>query len=643
MTSELNDIRRFKLLVDSVVDYAIFMLDPQGRVATWNPGAQRIKGWRADEIVGRPFETFYSPEAVAAGWPQEELRRAARDGRFEDLGWRVRKDGHRIWASVVITAMRDEDGRLIGYGKVVRDMSDARRQQEALRQSEEQFRLLVQSVKDYAIFMLDARGSIRTWNDGAAAIHGYEPGEVLGTHFSRLFTPEDAAGGRPDDEIARALRDGRADDQGWRIRKGGARFWADVVVTPVRDGQGTLLGFAKVTRDLTEQRRLAELEHSSRRMSEFLAMLAHELRNPLAPIRNAVSLMDTMNALPQQLVTLRDVIARQTGQLTRLVDDLLDVARVATGKIFLRRALIDFREVVHESVEAVQPEMDLRGHHLSLTLPAGPLPMRGDAARLAQVLQNLLNNAARYTPDGGEIGLTVGIDEGDCVSVVSDNGIGIAAHSLTRIFDLFVQEAPGAPAFDRGLGVGLTLARMLVAQHGGSLQGASEGLGRGSSFTVTLPLAPAFVESTEPGRSGGTVRQVEGTASRARVLVVDDNRDAADTLVSLIGALGHDASAAYSLQEAMTAADTLNPTVALLDLSMPDNDGFFVLARLRERPGLERIYAAAVTGYGQASDRERTLAAGFDAHLTKPVDVEQLQSLLEMSVPRTRVAEQRPA
>jgi len=628
MTSELDDIRRFKLLVDSVVDYAIFMLDPQGRVTTWNPGAQRIKGWRADEIIGRSFETFYSPEAVAAGWPQEELRRAERDGRFEDLGWRICKDGRRIWASVVITAVRDERGHLIGYGKVVRDLTDARVQQEALRHSEEQFRRLVQSVKDYAIFMLDAQGTIRTWNDGAMAIHGWEPTEVLGSHFSRLFTPEDAAGGRPADELARALHEGHAEDEGWRLRKGGARFWADVVVTPVRDARGALIGFAKVTRDLTEQRRLAELEHSSRRMSEFLAMLAHELRNPLAPIRNAVNVMDTMNALPATLVQLRDVIARQTGQLTRLVDDLLDVARVATGKIFLRRTAIDFREVVHESVEAVQPEMDARGHHLSLTLPGGPLPMRGDAARLAQVLQNLLNNAARYTPDGGEIGLSVTTGEGDCEVVVSDNGIGIAPHSLTRIFDLFVQEAPGAPALARGLGVGLALARMLVVQHGGSLQAASEGVGRGSRFTLTLPLSPAYVEATEPGRAGGTVRQREGAVERARVLVVDDNRDAADTLVSLIGALGHDASAAYSLPEAMAAADTLNPTVALLDLSMPDNDGFFILARLRERPGLERVYAAAVTGYGQASDRARTQAAGFDAHLTKPVDVGQLEALL---------------
>ncbi|MGA0609280.1 PAS domain-containing sensor histidine kinase [Caldimonas sp. KR1-144] len=501
MSRHADDSQRFALLVDSVLDYAIILLDTEGRVMSWNAGAQRIEGWRADEIIGRSFETFYTPEALAAGWPKEELRRAARDGRFEDLGWRVCKDGHQIWASVVITALRDERGELVGFGKVVRDLTELKRQQEALRQSEQLFRLLVQSVEDYAIFMLDAQGAILTWNDGAAAIHGYEPHEVLGTHFARLFTPEDAQAGRPGAELARALRDGRAEDQGWRVRKGGTRFWADVVVTPVHDSQGALLGFAKVTRDLTEHRRLAELERSSQRMSEFLAMLAHELRNPLAPIRNAVAVMQAMNALPPTLVQLREIIGRQTGQLTRLVDDLLDVARVATGKIVLRRAAVDFREVVHLSVEAAQPEMDARGHRLNLSLPTQALPMHADAARLAQVLQNLLNNAARYTPDGGEIGLAVRVEDGQCVTVVSDSGVGLAPHSLTRIFELFVQEAPEAPGYDRGLGVGLALARMLVIQHGGSLQAHSEGLGRGSRFTLSLPLAQTPVDQQPSGAS----------------------------------------------------------------------------------------------------------------------------------------------
>ena len=431
---------RFELLVDSVQDYAIFMLDVEGRVMTWNPGARKIKGWKADEIIGRSFETFYTPEAVAAGWPKEELRRATLEGRFEDKGWRVRKDGTRLWANVVITALRDSDGELCGFAKVTRDLTENRRQEEALRQSEEQLRLMVESVKDYAIFMLDPQGFIRTWNAGALAIHGWMAAEVIGEHFSLFFTPEDKQAGRPARELERALREGRADEQGWRIRKDGSLFWAEVILTPVMDDSGTLRGFAKVTRDMTEQRRLTELEHSSRRMSEFLAMLAHELRNPLAPVRNAVSVMQMQHDLSPQVMQMRDVIARQIGHLTRLVDDLLEVARIVTGKILLKREPIDFRDVVMSSVEAAGPQVEARRHHLTVKLPPEAVPVTGDPTRLAQVLQNLLNNAARYTAEGGDLSLIVRTAGNECLTTVTDNGMGIARHALSRIFDLFEQE-----------------------------------------------------------------------------------------------------------------------------------------------------------------------------------------------------------
>jgi PAS domain S-box-containing protein len=241
----------FRVLVESVQDYAIFMLDVEGRVLTWNIGAERLKGYRAHEIVGSSFERFYPPDAIQRGWPREELRRAAAEGRIEDEGWRLRKDGSRFWASVVITALRDSTGRLIGYGKVTRDLTERREHEAELARSEEQLRLMIQSVKDYAIFMLDPAGFVRSWNAGAAAIKGYAAEEVVGRNFEIFFTAADIAAGKPQQELALARRDGRVEAQGWRVRRDGSVFWANVVITPAYDEQHVLRGFAKVTRDLS--------------------------------------------------------------------------------------------------------------------------------------------------------------------------------------------------------------------------------------------------------------------------------------------------------------------------------------------------------------------------------------------------------
>ena len=334
---------RFRLLVENVQDYAIFMLDPQGRVATWNAGAQRLKGYAASEVIGRHFELFYPPDAVERGWPKEELRRALEFGRVEDEGWRVRKDGSRFWASVVITVLFDGAGVLQGFAKVTRDLTERRAHEEAMRQSEEQLRLLMGAVADYAIFMLDAEGKVLSWNTGAERINRYREDEVLGRHFSMFFTADDVAAGVPARELAVALRNGRAEAEGWRVRKGGEVFWAAAVLTPVIGPDGDLRGYAKVTRDLSEPRRAAELERSSRRMEEFLAMLAHELRNPLAPLRNAVEIMTLKGGLPPYMSAVSAMIDRQVRQLTRLVDDLLVLAREDASDVRTER--VDLAEI----------------------------------------------------------------------------------------------------------------------------------------------------------------------------------------------------------------------------------------------------------------------------------------------------------
>ncbi|MBK0392454.1 sensor histidine kinase [Ramlibacter algicola] len=485
---------RLQLLVEAVVDYGIFVLDPQGLIVTWNSGAQKLKGWTRSEILGRHFSIFYPPEAVASGWPQEELRRATRDGRFEDEGWRLRKDGSRFWANVVITALRDPaTHELTGFAKVTRDLTERRAHEEALRASEERFRLLVDSVEDHAIFMLDRGGLVQSWNKAAETILGYPASTIMGRHLGLVVPDADREAGHPQATLDGATRHGRIEEEGWRVRHDGSRFWAKSVTTAVYGRSGELLGFAVVLQDKSQQKRLEDLERSSRRMSEFIAMLAHELRNPLAPIRNAVTLMQLDKQLPDRHARVRDIIDRQLTQLTRLVDDLLDVSRLTTGKITLRPERVSLAEVVRHSIETVRPQIDARGHELTVSLPADEeLVVEGDPTRLAQVVQNMLVNAAKYTPEGGRVQVRARRCGSEAEVEVQDNGRGIDAQDLERIFELFAQaETSGLPqaGVDGGLGVGLALSRALVRMHRGKLGARSDGPGRGSTFSMRLPLA----------------------------------------------------------------------------------------------------------------------------------------------------------
>jgi PAS domain S-box-containing protein len=611
---------RFQLLIEAVIDYGIFILDPEGYIVSWNTGAEKIKGWRANEIIGQHFSIFYPEEAKARGWPAEELRRAARDGRIEDEGWRIRKDGSRFWANVTITAVHDDSGQVAGYAKVTRDMTERRAHEEQLRASEERFRLLVEGVRDYAIFMLDPDGTIRSWNAGAQAIKGYEAREIIGRPMDTFYPPEDQKAGKPARELADARANGRVEDEGWRVRKDGSLFWANVVITAIYNGAGQLVGYAKVTRDMTERRRLEELERSSRMMSEFLAMLAHELRNPLAPIRNAVSVMQLEPLTSPALRNCRDIIDRQLTHVTRLVDDLLDVGRLTTGKITLRRELLRLEEIVARSVETVRPVIEARHHTLILDLPPQSVHVTGDGTRVSQILQNLLINAAKYTPDGGRITVKVEQTEGLVTTSVSDNGRGLDASELESIFELFRQGSHGA-ATESGLGIGLTLARSLAQLHGGALNASSPGPGQGSTFFFRMPAAPAQAGEQPPVRR-------ENQADAWRVMVVDDNRDSADTTTAILRLLGNQVECAYSGQDALKLAQRFNAHVVLLDLAMPGMDGFETLRQLRAVPAMAQVFAIAMTGYGSQDDKRRTQDAGFDAHLIKPVELEGLIRLL---------------
>ena len=614
----------FRLLVDSVKDYAIYMLDPCGIVTTWNTGAELIKGYRAAEIIGQHFSVFYPPDAVESGWPEHELETAKRTGRFEDEGWRLRKDGSRFWANVVITALRDPAGNLIGFAKVTRDLSERRRQEESLRQSEERVRLLVQEVEDYAIFMLDADGRITSWNAGAQRIKGYRADEVLGRHFSLFYPPEDRDRHKPEQQLRWARERGRVEDEGWKIRKDGTRFWANVVVTALHNKEGQLVGFAKITRDLTERRRVEVLEQSSRQMHEFLAMLAHELRNPLAPIQNATSVMRMRTLNDATLEWSRDVVERQVGHLSRLVDDLLDVSRITTGKIALRKEQVDLGLVVNRAVEASRPMIDKRQQTLDIVVPEEPVTVEGDPVRLVQVVVNLLNNAAKFTPAVGQIRLSVARENDQAVIRCRDSGIGMSRELLARVFDLFAQGCRGEDRSEGGLGIGLTLSRRVVEMHGGTIQATSEGAGRGSEMIVRLPLAASAVEEDpEPAEHGRVPQQ-----NPRRVLVVDDNRDAAESLAMLLKLKGHDVRTAHDGPSALDSAAQYHPDVVLLDIGLPGMSGYQVAQLIRGLPGLRNVMLVAVTGYGQDEDRRRAHEAGMDRHLVKPVAPAAVEEVL---------------
>ena len=886
----------FSQLVAGVRDYAVFLLDPTGYILTWNSGAEYIKGYAAPEIIGQHFTRFYPPDAVARGWPAEELRLAAATGRFEDEGWRIRKDGTRFWANVVITALRDETGQIRGYLKITRDLTERQQAEEnarrlaraeaarqaaeasaeVVRRSEERFRLLAAAANDGfwdidlttgAVWCNDAydrlfgprpadtstsldwwrerlhpddrervvgsleaalAGTTERWSaeyrlrraDGSYAyvldrglisrdatgrtiraagsmldlterkrteealhrerellqtiidkipvmITVYEPDtrvlrlnrefeRVVGWSVAPATSVSLMEACYPDPEyrarvaqfmasgqdgwmdIRMRTRDGRDVETSWAnvrlsdqtqvgigiditqrkqveeaLRLSEARFrlalrtgaviafeqdlelryvwlypqdptfpahnlgrtdaellpgpegealmalkrevlrtgqrlrqtvlvtlpgevrYYDLDMEPRHDPAGQLIGVGGAALDVTALKRVEQaLREADRRKDEFLATMAHELRNPLAPVRTAVQVLKAKGPADPDLIWAREVIDRQVGQMARLLDDLLDVARITRNKLELRKERVDLATIVASAVETSRPHITAGGHELSLHLPPQPLYLDADPVRLAQVLANLLNNAAKYTERGGHIWLTATVADAteqtpaatspQVVVRVRDNGIGIAAPMLPQLFRMFAQATPALERAQGGLGIGLALVKGLVEMHGGTVDVRSDGPGLGSEFLVRLPLAaPALAVEAPPI----TAPALPADSGR-KILVADDNRDAADSLAMVLRLQGYEVHTVTDGQEAVNAALTLRPDVVLLDIGMPRLNGHEVARRLRAEPWGRALHLIALTGWGQDEDRRRSHEAGFDAHLVKPVDPAELTRLL---------------
>jgi PAS domain S-box-containing protein len=495
--------------------------------------------------------------------------------------------------------------------------------------SEQMFRMLVESVSDYAIFLLDATGHVATWNVGAQRIKGYSLDEIVGRHFSIFYTEDEKHSGKCELELEVAAREGRFEDEGWRVRKDGSRFWANVVISAVRNERGELVGFSKVTRDLTERKaaedeRTARLaaEHANRAKDEFLAVLGHELRNPLAPIATALQVIKLRSdgELPREY----QVIERQLGHMMHLVDDLLDVSRIVQGKVVLKNERIELRTVIAKAIETANPLIDQRQHQLDVKRPARPLVVHGDDARLTQVFTNLLVNAAKYTDPGGRIVVTMRQVDDDIAVEIRDDGIGMEPALVARVFDLFMQGNRTSEHKRGGLGIGLALVRKLVGLHGGTVEASSPGPGRGSTFTVRLPSAEPRKLDSAPV----VLRSPAVEHAPRRILLVDDNEDALMLLGDALAASGHDVRTAAGPAAAIEIARTFQPEIAILDIGLPDMDGYELASKLRDVQGNDKLHLIALTGYGQESDRARSAQAGFRMHFVKPVDIRRLRDVI---------------
>jgi PAS domain S-box-containing protein len=884
-------------LVQGTADYAIFMLDPEGRVATWNAGAERIKGYRAEEIVGQHFSRFYPQEAIDRDWPAERLRQAVAEGRFEDEGWRVRKDGSRFWANVVLTALKDEAGRLRGFSKVTRDLTERRQKEEELRQLHHDLERRVQerttalavsnealqagiaerNKAEEALRASEARlraeleamtclhalstrlltatdlrtaledvlegavrtsradfGNIQLFNPQITALEiiaqrgfqqdfldyfrtvrvdegsacaramqsgeriivedveldpSYEPhrciaaaagyravqstplksrsGSVLGmlsTHCRQPHCPSERdqrfldlyarhaadfierihadealqtqserlrllweaaavllSAGDPDAmlrglfekvkghlgvdtyfnfmvneggdalrlvscagitaEMARSINrlefgqaicgtaalhrrpvvatfiQQSADPKAELVRGFGIRAYA---CHPLMAG-GTLIGtlsFASRSRDEFDPEELdflrtichyvtaayerlqliRQLQQANRHKDQFLAMLAHELRNPLAPVRNGLHILKSARADREAVEQARAVMERQVVHMARIVDDLLDVSRITRGKIELRTERLDLARLVRHVVEDNWATFEDAGLAARADVPEVPLWVQGDPTRLTQVVGNLLQNAVKFTPRSGTVSvrLTADASRGQAVLAVRDTGAGIEPDMLPRLFEPFAQADRSLDRSKGGLGLGLALVKGLVELHGGEVHAASDGPGRGAAFVVRLPMQP------EPAAITGMPEAPTQAGTRLRILVVEDNRDSADSLRLLLKLYGYDVTVAYTGPTGVETAKAWRPDVVLCDIGLPGLDGYGVVRELRRNPATAQARMIAVTGYGGDEDHERSQEAGFDAHLTKPADPTALQALLGAGCMHGEAGEQLP-
>jgi PAS domain S-box-containing protein len=610
-------------IIESSQD-AIISKTFDGIIRSWNAGAERLFGYAESEAVGRPIMLIIPPERH-----QEEqdilarLRRGERIEHYETV--RVAKDGRRLDISLTISPLRDSDGNFIGASKIARDITDRKQADTALRESEHRFSSFMQFLPGLA-WIKDAGGRYVYANGAVQKPFGVATAELYGKTDDDIFPPETAARFKENDR--RALASERGVEVVEALEHEDGIHYSIVSKFPIPDASGKRTFIGGVAIDITDRMRAEEaLKEADRRKDEFLATLAHELRNPLAPIRNSLHILRLAGQNGPAAERVHEMMERQVAHMVRLVDDLLELSRISRGKIELKRERIDLADVINHALETSKPVIEAGAHRLEVLLPADPVTIDGDLVRLSQVFANLLNNAAKYTNHGGAITVTGKCDGTEVVVSVRDTGIGIPRNMLSRVFEMFAQVDNPLRHSQDGLGIGLSLVRTLILMHGGSVEARSDGLGHGSEFVVRLPRAKVDLPGAENTESVGD----EKTSLRParRILAVDDNRDSADSLAMMLRFLGAEVQVAYDGPTALEMLKTCKPSVILMDLGMPGMHGLEVARHIRQDPQNQKLLLIAMTGWGQEEDRRQSRKAGFNHHLVKPVDLSALQALLE--------------
>ena len=617
---------------------AVIVTDANALVIYLNPVAVALSGWSEKDAVAKPIETVFAIVDDASRQPAESpARQALREERVVALANHtvlVTRDGTEVPVDDSAAPIHDESGRTVGCVLIFRDIRARRASEQRLRESEERKAAVLHSAMD-AIITIDGRGRVVEINPAAVSLFGYDRHEALGSELATLIIPAELQA-RHRAGLERCLATGRSLLLLERLemparRKDGSALLVQLTITRVQTGGDPLFcGFMRdISREKEDERKIytlvSELKHASRRKDEFLATLSHELRNPLAPLRLSLEILRRAEADPDMRRQAWQAMDRQLGHLERLVDDLLDISRITRDVLELRRERVDLGDVVRQALEASQPMIDGARHDLDVTLPGEPLVLDADPVRLVQVFSNLLNNACRYTPPGGKIRLDVSRRGEEAVVAVRDNGRGITADMLPRVFDMFMQ-AERAAERNAGLGIGLTLVKRLVEMHGGRVSASSEGKDRGSVFEVHLPLVRAALPVA---RSEPSPARPAATATQQRVLVVDDNVDSATALATILGLSGYDVRMAHDGQQALVVDAEFRPEVVLLDIGLPVMSGHEVARRIRAQANGRRILLIALTGWGQAEDRRKSADAGFDHHMVKPVDIRALLEKLQ--------------
>jgi PAS domain S-box-containing protein len=604
-----------------------FMKDEQGRYIYANPAVQRAYHWTGQEWLGKTDLDLFPKEVAEQLRENDELVRT-RDAAIPFLQAVPEADGvHQILAFKFPFAGAAGSKCV---GGVVVDITEHKRTEESLREVTEELRIVTDSMA--ALVTRCSRDLRYLWVSQPYADWLKRPAaEIIGRPIRDVVGAQAFEHLRP--YFERVLSGEHVRYEEVVNYSGIGPRWVNVIYTPTYDTTGSADGWVAVVVDVTARKEMEQaLKEADRRKDEFLATLAHELRNPLAPIRNAMRILRLAEGNPEATEQARGVMERQVHQMVRLIDDLLDVSRITRGMVEIRKARIDLQDVINNAVETSRPLLEEFGHSLAVTGPPEPIVLEADQTRLAQVFSNLLNNAAKFTTRGGRIWLTAAREGAQAVVCVRDSGVGIAAEMLPRVFDLFTQADRSLEKSQGGLGIGLTLVRRLVELHGGTVEARSEGLGRGSEFIVRLPIVAEqpsgkLVRPTRPGPG-------KGAAAPCRILVVDDNRDAADSLALMLQLTGHEVHTAHDGLEAVAAATKLKPDVVLLDIGMPHLNGFDAARLIRENLRGQETLLVALTGWGQEEDRRRSQEAGFDYHLVKPVDPAALQTLLETRKPQ---------